>query len=677
MENRGDPLVGRVLDGRYRIGRRIARGGMAVVHEAVDLRLDRPVAVKVMHAGFVDDPDFVRRFEREARSAARLSHHNVVGVFDQGEDGDTLFLVMEYVPGETLRDVIRREAPMSPARALALIDPVLSALNAAHRAGMIHRDVKPENVLITDDAGPHRGEPEVKVADFGLARAVNAETQATATGGLLIGTVSYLAPELVVDGKADARADVYAAGVMLYEMLTGRKPHQADSPIQVAYKHVHEDVPAPSLVVPTLPKYVDALVARATARDLSTRPADAGVLLHHVRRVRQALDQGIADDPELTEDLTPLRREATFELPELTGDLPEMIIDPSAPDAGDAIERAWQNAQPYDATAAVELAPRPAVPVSTRPPHSPRDERALLSPGRPGRRGPLMLAALVAAIALIAGAGWYFGIARYTVTPGVVDLSSTTAQARLDRAGLKMHVTGNAYSETVLKGAVVSSDPKAGERIVKHGTVDVVLSLGPERHKVPKVAGMTLTAAQSAIESAHLTAGTPANRYSDTVPQGEVIKTNPPAGTDQRRDTAITIVVSKGPKPIDIPDLTGKRADVATKKLTKLGFSVDSSNEQYSDTVPEGRVISQTPRNAVGHKGDTITLVVSKGLPLVKIPDVRRESYDDAKKQLEALGLQVKRNESMFYIGLDRVAGMNPGAGQTVRKGTVVTLDLV
>jgi len=650
---------------------------MAVVHEAVDLRLDRPVAVKVMHAGFVDDPDFVRRFEREARSAARLSHHNVVGVFDQGEDGDTLFLVMEYVPGETLRDVIRREAPMSPARALALIDPILSALNAAHRAGMIHRDVKPENVLITDSQVPGHGEPDVKVADFGLARAVNAETQATATGGLLIGTVSYLAPELVVDGKADARADVYAVGVMLYEMLTGRKPHQADSPIQVAYKHVHEDVPPPSRVVPGIPAYVDALVARATARDLSTRPADAGVLLHHVRRVRQALDQGITDDPELTEDLTPLRREHTNELPELAGELPELIIDPSAPDAADAIEEAWQAAQPYnDPTTAVELAPR-AVPASTRPPRRPEDDRTLLAAGRPSRRGPLMLAALVVVIALIAVAGWYFGIARYTVTPGVVDQSSASAQARLEKAGLKMHVAGDIYSETVLKGAVVSSDPKAGDRIVKHGTVDVVLSRGPERHKVPKVAGKTLDVAQSAIESAHLSVGETVKRYSEKVPDGQVIRTNPAAGSEQRRDTAVTIYLSKGKRPIDIPDFTNKKADVAKKKLAKLGFKVVEGTSEYSDTVPEGKVISQSPDGGTGHKGDTITLVVSKGLPLVTIPDVRRESYDDAKKQLEALGLQVKRSESMFYIGLDRVAGMSPGAGQTVTKGTVVTLDLV
>ena len=285
-----DPLTGHLLDGRYRIGPRIARGGMAAVYEAVDIRLDRVCAVKTMHRSLGDDAEFADRFTREARAAARLSHPNVVNVFDQGEDptveGGTLYLVMELVPGHTLRDVIRAEAPMPPAQALALLEPVVSALAAAHRAGVIHRDIKPENVLIADDG-------RVKVADFGLAKAVTTDTRHTATGGVLIGTVSYLAPELVVDGTSDARADVYAAGVVLYELLTGRKPHEGESPIAVAYKHVHEDVPPPSEAVPGIPPYVDALVARATARDRVQRPADAGVLLHQLHRVAQAVAGGV------------------------------------------------------------------------------------------------------------------------------------------------------------------------------------------------------------------------------------------------------------------------------------------------------------------------------------------------------------------------------------------------
>ena len=297
MDHASDPMIGRVLDGRYRIESRIARGGMAMVYKATDVRLDRTVAVKVMHAALAEDPEFVERFEREARSAARLSHPNVVAVFDTGDDHGTLYLVMEHVPGRTLRDLIRHEAPFTPARALAILEPVLRALSAAHGAGMIHRDVKPENVLLVGD--------DAKVVDFGLARAVNSETQHTATGGVLIGTVSYLSPELVVDGSADARADVYAAGVLLYEMLTGRKPHQAESPIQVAYKHVHEDIPPPSRDNPELPDYVDALVARATARNQASRAADARVLLQQLRQVRTALAHGVANDPELAADLMP------------------------------------------------------------------------------------------------------------------------------------------------------------------------------------------------------------------------------------------------------------------------------------------------------------------------------------------------------------------------------------
>src|SRR3954462_13442362 len=307
-----DPLTGHLLDGRYRVGQRIARGGMAVVYEALDVRLDRVCAVKTMHRSLGDDEQFAERFKREARAAARLSHPNVVNVFDQGEDpdveGGTLYLVMELVPGHTLRDLIRAEAPMPPAQALALLEPVVSALAAAHRAGVIHRDIKPENVLIADDG-------QVKVADFGLAKAVSADTQHTATGGVIIGTVSYLAPELVVDGTCDARADVYAAGVVLYELLTGEKPHDGESPIAIAYKHVHEDVPAPSALAPGIPAYVDALVARATARERSLRPSDAAVLLHQVHRVAQSLADGVREHPELAADPAPML------LPPATGEL--------------------------------------------------------------------------------------------------------------------------------------------------------------------------------------------------------------------------------------------------------------------------------------------------------------------------------------------------------------------
>ncbi|HEU4331245.1 MAG TPA: protein kinase, partial [Lapillicoccus sp.] len=274
-------VVGRLLDGRYRVLSHLADGGMATVYLALDERLDREVAVKVMHDNLARDSTFVTRFRREARSAARLSHPNVVAVYDQGEDQGQMFLAMEYVPGRTLRDVLTDEGPLTPRAALDLFDPILQAIAAAHDAGLIHRDVKPENVILRDDG-------LVKVADFGLARAVTAATTTNASGTLL-GTVAYLSPEQVERGIADARSDVYAAGLVLYEMLTGRKAFDGDSPIHVAYQHVHGSVPMPSQTIRTVPQECDQLVALATARDPDQRPADAGDYLIEVRRSRSLM----------------------------------------------------------------------------------------------------------------------------------------------------------------------------------------------------------------------------------------------------------------------------------------------------------------------------------------------------------------------------------------------------
>ena len=426
-----DPMIGRVLDGRYRVGPRIARGGMATVYEATDLRLDRVCALKIMHSGLGDDDEFAARFVREARSAARLSHPHVVGVFDQGDDDGTLFLAMEYIPGHTLRDLIRKESPMSPAKALAVIDPVLSALAAAHAAGMIHRDVKPENVLLADDG-------RVKVADFGLARAISAETQHTATGGVLIGTVSYLSPELVVDGKADARSDVYAAGVVLYEMLTGRKPHEGESPIQVAYKHVHEDVPPPSKIVRGLPAYVDALVARATARDRELRPADARVLLHQVRRVRAALDDNLVDDPELTADLTPAmpvqRGGEDDYIDYVREDVPTILTPAQVAHGGRTDDTSVFGARPVTPPPTRTATARAA----TGPPPPPLATRAdPAGPGAAARRGRGRRRLVVRRRPLRQHPGRDRPVRR------------RGAEAKVEEAGLSFRVGGRAYSETV------------------------------------------------------------------------------------------------------------------------------------------------------------------------------------------------------------------------------------
>jgi len=673
-----DALVGRLLDRRYRIGPRIARGGMASVYEATDIRLDRTVAVKVMHPGLGDDDDFAQRFVREARAAARLNHPHVVGVYDQGDDDGVVFLAMEYVPGHTLRDVIRKESPMTPARALSLLEPVVSALAAAHRAGLIHRDVKPENVLIGDEA--HGG--RVKVADFGLAKAVSADTQHTATGGVLIGTVSYLAPELVVDGRSDARADVYAAGVVLYELLTGDKPHEGESPIQVAYRHVHEDVPPPSEVAPDIPAYVDALVARATARDRSQRPADAGVLLHQIHRVAQALRDGVLDDPELTADLALVATQPdTSELDEEAEDTNDTAPEPFDPIAMANFRGASTDAaSDHSHTTALEQLPATAAAADARLP-APRKPSTpvpvITTARRRSVKGPVSFLLVVLLLAGIAVGSWWFGYARYTTTPGVLGVTEAAATSELDRAGLAVEVGTPRYSETVEAGFVLGSDPEPGERVLKDGTVTLVVSLGPERYDVPTLKGMTEDQAQDAISQGNLVFGESIEKFSETVPAGSVMRSDPRAGTTVKPDTPVDLVVSKGRRPIEISDWTGEDADKAIAAMEKRKLVVEVTGEEFSDSVAEGDVISQSPTTGPLYKGDTVELVVSKGPELVEVPRVIAMGVDAATEKLEALGFQVAVENSDSYIGVGFVFSTSPEAGDMVAKGSTITLYLI
>jgi serine/threonine-protein kinase len=602
-----------------------------------------------------------------------------------------------------LRDVIRKEAPMPPSRALALLEPIVSALAAAHRAGLIHRDVKPENVLIADEA--HGG--RIKVADFGLAKAVSADTQHTATGGVLIGTVSYLAPELVVDGRADARADVYAAGVVLYELLTGNKPHEGESPIAVAYRHVHHDVPMPSLVQAGIPDYVDALVARATSRDREQRPADATVLLHHLHRVEQALREGLASDIELATDLLPRRAPAADDATEPGSDttpepfdaralalLTEVdprdsgLVDDGTPDRTTALER--HPAPPTVATAAV---PRTSTsPATTAIPVRSADGPATRpAPGRaPSRVAPVTTTArrrsvkgpiaLVLALLLASGIGlgaWWFGWERYTTTPGVLGMAEAAAASRLDAAGLEAEAADPAYSENVAAGLVIATDPEPGGKVLDGGTVTLTLSLGPERYDVPVLAGQTEDQAQDALAATNLDFGESKGRWSETVPEGQVIRTSPPAGTTLKPGATVDLVLSRGRKPITIKDWTGKRFDDAQQALEARKIEVSVAGEDYSDTVPEGYVISQDPSTGTLYKGDTVSFVVSQGPELVEVPRVRAMGVDAAVELLEGLGFTVETENSDSYLGLGYVFSSDPDSGEEVPKGSTITLFLI
>ncbi|KQO37426.1 Stk1 family PASTA domain-containing Ser/Thr kinase [Aeromicrobium sp. Leaf245] len=680
---RDDALVGRVLDGRYRVGERIARGGMASVFHGHDERLDRPVAIKVMHAGLGDDDEFSQRFEREARAAAKLNHRGVVAVFDQGRDGDVTYLVMEYVPGSTLRDVMRAETPMPPLRALHLLADVLTALSAAHRAHLVHRDVKPENVLITPDG-------EVKVADFGLARAVSAAT--TATGGTLIGTVSYLAPEIVVNEGADARSDVYACGALLYEMLTGTKPHTGDSPIQVAYKHVHEDIAAPSAVRPDLPPYVDALVARATVRDRSQRSQDAGVLLRQVRLVERALAEGLDDDPDLTADLRP-RPMAADEEPTRPVDLEHEAPDgeltgPMTPaeasdlddggetvlvdrETGEVVARAeptmrWSSETWTDSRTATAAAAPGLHPAMTA-----EDYQQSRDQDRSSRRGRVLLVAAVVAALLLAAFGYWLGVGRYADTPQLVGQAEAQAAEEAEAAGFTLDVTRRAFSETAPLGTVLSTDPAAGDRLLPGDTIHAVVSKGKERYAIPNVQGQTVDQARVAFEELTLQVGDVTEAYSEKIPEGRIVRAvDQKVGQQVKRGTVIDLVVSRGRQPIDVVDQTGKSQADAVKALEDASFDVNVT-QRFSDDVDKGVVISQSPSDGTRFKGDTITIVVSRGPENVDVPDVMGRPRTEAVAALEKAGFKVDVKNRI--PGADRVVFQEPGSGEA-KVGSTVTI---
>ena len=605
-----DALVGRLLDRRYRLDRSIARGGMATVYDATDTRLDRRVAVKVMRPALASDPDFVERFAREARAAARLSSPEVVAVFDQGTDAETgtAYLVMEHVSGGTLRDVLEREGALPPARALDLLEPVLVALAAAHAAGLVHRDVKPENVLLADDG-------RVKVADFGLARAI--ETSAlTATTGMIMGTVAYLAPEQVEHGRTDTRTDVYAAGVLLWELLTGTPPYTSDSPMTVAYRHVHDDVPPPGDVVEGVPPALDDLVRRATRRDPAARPVDAGAFLAEVRSVRAELGPRSGDRPVLRR---PTHKTLVVPRSELPG-----------------------------AAAAADDGPPP------------RRGRVL--------RTALVLLGVLVACAVLAG-GWYLALGRYTAAPSVVGLPSAQAQAELEDAGFDVERLPAVFSEDVPAQQVVDQDPGAGDRAVKGGTIRLVESKGPDRREVPAVLGQTQAEAAAALEAAGLAAGEVTQRY-DRAEVGTVVATDPAPGQRLKPRQAVALVLSRGVEMLPVPDVQGQPRTAAEPALTRAGFR-PTVQEVFSETVARGTVVDQSPSSGQAPRDSTVTLEVSKGPQLVTVPDLAGQPRADAEAALEALGLDVA---VVAIPGPGRVRSTDPGAGAQVRKSSRVTV---
>ncbi|HJU98729.1 MAG TPA: Stk1 family PASTA domain-containing Ser/Thr kinase [Jiangellaceae bacterium] len=629
--------VGRFLDGRYRVEATLARGGMATVYRALDTRLDRVVALKVMHPELAVDDDFVARFIGEARSAAQLAHPAVVAVFDQGEDDGAVFLAMEYIEGRTLRQVLRDRGRLAPDRALDVIEPVLAALGAAHAAGIVHRDVKPENVLVADDG-------RVKVADFGLARALR--DASTVTRGLLLGTVNYISPEQALGEVATPRSDVYSAGVMLYEMLTGSAPHTGPTDFVVVRSHIDNDVPAPSSVEPGVPGVVDDLVRRATARDPTQRFTDAADFHHAVQGARGTSGTAVPG----------------LESREVAG----VTI-------AEALTTSATSADRGRHTTAIPPAPGPVRRTTAREASHAAGRR---SPRPRSRwRGPVAFT-LVLLLALGAAvAAWWYGTGRYASTPSLLNVTVAEARAIAQAEGLTVVEAGEQYSEVVAAGLVAATEPGPGERVLRDEPIELTVSLGPERYEVPELVGLTREEAEQALADAHIGLGEVDEAFDEEVPENVVISQGVAAGELVRRDATVSLTVSKGREAIAIEDFTGRPAAEAQKALSDAGFDV-SVKERFDDDVPAGVVIRQDPSSGTGYRGDQVQLEVSTGSHngKIEVPSVVGMHVDQARQLLEGLGFRVQVRGGIF--GGRQVQSQNPEAGQERERGTVVRLTL-
>ena len=676
-----DPLTGRLVDSRYEIVDLVARGGMATVYRAFDRRLDRVVGLKLMHAHLADSPDFVARFRREARAAARLSNPGVVAVYDQGSLDGIAYLVMEYVEGPTLRDLMAA-GPLSVREALGLTAQILRPLGAAHRAGLVHRDIKPENVLLPADGSV------AKVADFGLARAVTEVTQTT-TGNVL-GTVAYLAPELITSGTSSPRADVFSVGVIVYELLTGEQPFAADTPIQIAFRNVHEDIARPSSLVPDLPAEVDELVSAMTQRDPELRPRNADEALALLRKTAAALTEaellvkrGGGPGSVRTQEVLAANAEAArAAMGAHSPEEPAAKSSESTPGAG-----LRTVSLPIGS-----IGPNAEETSDGRTQHMARedllrgDDQATTAVPRKGlrriRRRTVIVGAAAAALVGGSAGGWYAwyvlkGPGRSVPVPEIVGQSAEDAQQAVEDAGLTWGTPSRDFSDTIPEGSVISCKPGPGDGARLKQAVTAVVSRGVEQKKVPDVVGKTQDEATKAITDAGLTVGSITQEYSGTVESGKVVSTDPKAGTSINHSSAVAISVSRGRQTATVPDVTGMTVDQARTTLEAAGLKLGTQTQAFSDTVASGQIISTSPAAGAGgaYHGDAVAVTVSKGPETVSVPDVSGKSEEEAKKALEDLGLKVEVNKRLGGP-FGTVRSTDPAAGTSVKAGSTVKINI-
>ena len=626
-------LSGELIDGRYQLISQIAQGGMASIYSALDTRLDRKVAVKIMHPHLAQDEAFVNRFIREAKAAAALTHPNAVSVQDQGWNTNgvpAVFIVMEMVEGHTLREYLDESGKFGVAQTLQYLTAILGALAAAHKLGIIHRDIKPENILISNDG-------RIKIADFGLAHGALIGSTMTAESSVVLGSVSYLSPEQVQRGISDSRSDVYSTGILAYELLVGEKPFSGDSPIQIAYMHVNNRVPRVSQSRSDIPKELDELIYSATSTNPDERPRDAGIFLSSIQDIARSID--------------PKRNQLSLEL-----DIPLQKIS----------EKPLRSRKKAKAEPVKEITQEKPIREMTAGTKRRVSKRV--------RRNRIIAAMLAVALGI---GGWYvlIGPGSRIVVPSVVGATVEEADAALTPIGLRSEVIEKRFDEEIAVGKILESDPSGGEKIDAGGIVKLIISKGQERYVIPVLTGLTPEAAIKMLTTQPLKSAGITEEFNSTIPKGLVISTNPSNGQKVKRDTPVTILVSKGVEEVALTTYVGQSADQAQNELTQAGFSVESSFA-YSETVAAGAVISQSPSGIVSApKGSPVTLVVSKGSKFVFIPNVYSIETNKAIATLKDLGLKVKVR-SIGKKAVKNVTNVSPKVGAKVLRGTVVTITV-